>query len=78
MKMSNEILLPTNQNINNCIKAIGQELIRRSDYISNDIRGVQTISINATISPDEIVNFNITKNYLVKFKDRTKSSKEAE
>lgn len=50
------------------IKSIGQELIKRAEDISNDIERVQSISIYANITPLEIVNFDITKNYITEFK----------
>lgn len=50
------------------IKNIGQDLIDRAEDITNDIEGVQSISIYANITPLEIVNFDITKNYVTKFK----------
>lgn len=55
------------ENVNKSIKAIGQELIRRADDISSDIERVGTITINAVLTPTEIVNFDITKNYTAEF-----------
>lgn len=57
------------EKVNKSIKAIGQELIRRADDISNDIEKVGTITINAVLTPGEIVNFNITKNYTAEFEN---------
>ncbi len=50
------------------IKEIGQELINRAEDISNDVEGVQSINIQVSIIPNEIVNVNVTKNYVVGFK----------
>lgn len=47
----------------NAIKAIGQGLINRADDICNDLNRVRSITIYAHITPEEIVNFDITKNY---------------
>lgn len=45
------------------IKAIGQSIINRADDICNDLNRVSSITIHAHITPLEIVNFDITKNY---------------
>lgn len=69
--MSKEILIPTGkENVNKSIKAIGQELIRRADDIANDINKVSSITINAVLTPDEIVNFDVTKNYIAEFENK--------
>lgn len=66
--MSKEIILPIGkENVNKSIKAIGQELIKRADDIANDIERVTTITINAVITPEEVVNFGVTKNYTAEF-----------
>ncbi len=66
-----EILRPIGKkDCNKSIKAIGQELIKRADDITNDIARVNTITINAVIRPDEIVNFDIIKNYTAEFEDK--------
>lgn len=70
--MSKEIVIPIGKNnINKAIKAIGQELIKRADDISNDIERVSYINIYATLTPDEITSFDITKNYVAEFEDET-------
>ena len=69
--MSKEILIPTGkENVNKSIKAIGQELIRRADDIANDINKVSSITINVVLTPDEIVNFDVTKNYIAEFENK--------
>lgn len=55
------------ENVKKSIKAIGQELIKRADDISNDIEMVSNITINAVLTPEEITNFDITKNYTAMF-----------
>ena len=47
----------------NGIKAIGQSLINRADDICNDLNLVRSITIYAHMTPSEVVNFDITKNY---------------
>ena len=44
------------------IKSIGQDLINKAEDITNDID-----SIYANINPLEVVSFDVTKNYVVKF-----------
>lgn len=68
--MAKEMVLPQGQyNVNKAIKAIGQELIKRAEDISNDIERVKTISIYAILTPDEITNFDITKNYVAEYEE---------
>ena len=55
------------------ITSIGQELIRRAKDIPNDIERVTKIKINAEISADEVVNVNITKNYVTEFEEEKKN-----
>lgn len=57
------------ENTKKAIIAIGQELIRRSDDICNDLDFVGSISISAELLPTEIANFNINKNYIARFKE---------
>ncbi len=66
--MSKEILIACGkEKVNKSIKATGQELIRRADDITNDIEFVKEITIHATITPNEIVNFDVNKNYTARF-----------
>ena len=67
--MEKEIIALGKENINKAIKAIGQELIRRADEISFNIERVSTITINAVLTPAEVVNFDITKNYIATFQE---------
>ena len=52
-----------------CIKAIGQSLINKAKDISRNIDLVTSIIIHAEINSDEIVNFNVTKNYIATLND---------
>lgn len=52
------------------IIAIGQELIKRAEDITNDIEQVTSITISAKLNPLEIVNFNVTKNYTAIIEDK--------
>ena len=51
------------------IIAIGQELIKRAEDITNDLERVNSITIFAQLNPNEIVNFDITKNGCLCFKN---------
>lgn len=50
--------------------AIGQELIRRADDICRDIERVSSITILSTITADEIVTVDVTKNYGVAYEEK--------
>lgn len=52
-----------NVKVSECIKSIGEDLIARADDIARDLRNVTSININSKISYDEIINYDITKNY---------------
>lgn len=52
------------------IISIGQELIKRAKDITNDIERVTTIKIDALISADEVINVNVTKNYITDFEEK--------
>ncbi len=58
------------ENVKNAIIAIGQELIKRSDDITNDLKLVANIEINAKLIPNEFVNFDIKKNYIATYEDK--------
>lgn len=64
-------LVPTGkENVKKSIIAIGQELIKRADDITNDIKFVANIEISAKLTPDEVTNFNIKKNYIATYEDK--------
>lgn len=65
-----EIIVPIGiENVSKGIKAIGQELIKKANEISKDIERVNTITINAVLTPEKIVNFDITKNFTATFEE---------
>ena len=57
------------ENCNKALKAIGQNIIDRSDDITNDLEKVSKIIIHAELNPAEITSFSITKEYIAEFKD---------
>ena len=59
-----------NESAKNGIIAIGQELIRRAEDITKDIDNVSSITIYAQMNPNEVVNFDITKNYIARLVDK--------
>ena len=66
-----EPLIPTGkENAKKSIIAIGQELIKRADDITNDIKFVANIEISAKLTPDDVTNFNIKKNYIAMYEDK--------
>lgn len=69
--------ITVNSEVAKCIKAIGQDLIDRADDISNDVKNVVSITIYSKIVGEEIMNYDVTKNYYVKeFIDYNKIYKE--
>ena len=52
---------------------IGQELIRRAKDISNDVERVTSIKIEVKIVPDEMINVDVTKNYVTEFEEEGKN-----
>lgn len=66
-----EPLIPTGkENVKKSIIAIGQELIKRADDITNDLKFVANIEVYAKLTPDEITNFDIKKNYMATYEDK--------
>ena len=66
-----EPLIPTGkENVKKSITAIGQELIKRADDITNDLKFVANIEINAKLTVDEVTNFDIKKNYIARFEEK--------
>lgn len=58
------------ENVKKSIIAIGQELIKRASDIANDLKLVTNIEIYAKLTPDEVTNFDIKKNYIATFEDK--------
>ena len=66
-----ETLTPVGkENVKKSIIAIGQELIERADDITNDLKFVANIEINAKLTVDEVTNFDIKKNYIARFEKK--------
>ena len=57
--------MTVNDSIEECIKAIGENLKNRAKDISQDLDRVTSITIHAEIKRGEIINFDVTKNYAV-------------
>ncbi len=58
------------EKVKKSIIAIGQELIKKADDITNDITFVANIEISAKLTPDEVTNFNIKKNHIATYEDK--------
>ena len=67
-----EVIVTNNEATKKGIIAIGQSLIERAEEISRDLDRVTSITIFAQLNPSEIVNFDITKNYIAEFKEENK------
>lgn len=63
MIMATAIAIRSKEDVKKAIIAVGQELIKKAEDISNDMKHVASISIYARLDPSEVVNFDITKNY---------------
>lgn len=63
------IHITTKDGVEKCIKAIGQSLIEKAEDIAKDIKGVSSITIFAEINPQEVINFDVTKNYYAALDD---------
>ena len=67
-----KIIIKNEETAKNGIIAIGQSLIERAEEITRDLDRVQSITIFAQINPGEIINFDITKNYIAELKEENK------
>lgn len=67
-----KIIVNNGKTAKKSIIAIGQSLIERAEEISRDLDRVTSITIYAQLNPSEIVNFDITKNYIAEFKEENK------
>lgn len=67
-----KIIVNNEETAKKSIIAIGQSLIERAEEISRDLDRVTSITIYAQLNPSEIVNFDITKNYIAEFKEENK------
>ena len=66
------IIIKNEETAKNGIIAIGQSLIERAEEISRDLDRVTSITIFAQLNPCEIINFDITKNYIAELKEENK------
>ena len=66
------IITKNEETAKNGIIAIGQSLIERAEEITRDLDRVSSITIFAQIKPGEIINFDITKNYIAELKEENK------
>ena len=66
------IIIKNEETAKNGIIAIGQSLIERAEEITKDLDRVTSITIFAQINPSEIINFDITKNYIAELKEENK------
>ena len=64
--------IKSEETVKNGIIAIGQSLIERAEEITRDLDRVASITIFAQINPGEIINFDITKNYIAELKEENK------
>ena len=65
-----KISIKNNKTAKEGIIAIGQELIKRAENITTDLKDVGYITIYAQLNPTEIVNFDVTKNYIANFEEK--------
>jgi len=68
-------MLKKDNDLEKWVKAIGRNIIDKAEDIGRDTNKVRTVTIYACITPDEILNFDITKNYGVEMMEE-KESKE--
>lgn len=68
-------MLKKDKDLEKWVKAIGQNIIDKAEDIGRDTNKVRTVTIYACITPEEILNFDITKNYGVEMMEE-KESKE--
>lgn len=61
--MSIPIAPRSKESVKNGMIALGQELIKRAEDVSNDIEHVTSITVYARLNLAEVVNLDITKNY---------------
>lgn len=58
---------PIEENIVEIIKDIGKTIIDKAEETGENVDGVRSISIYATINPGEISTVDITKQYITGF-----------
>lgn len=70
--MQKQLIPIGKEKVKESIIAIGQELIKRADDITNDLKFVANIEISAKLTPDEVTNFSISKNYIAIYEEEGK------
>ena len=66
------VIIKNEETAKNGIIAIGQSLIEKAEEITRDLDRVASITIFAQLNPREIINFDITKNYIAELKEENK------
>ncbi len=59
-------------NVRKGVIAISQNLLENIDEICSNLDNVDSITIHAELKPNEICNFDITKNHIANFKEESK------
>lgn len=62
--MTKKIYENINEEVERCIKSIGEDLIKRASDIARDLERVTNISIYSRIESGTIINYDVTKNYI--------------
>lgn len=62
------------ENTRKAIIAIGEDLIRRANDITNDLKYVASITISSKIEGGEIVNFDVNKDYVATIEEDEKKT----
>lgn len=69
-------VVPNAENLKDCLISVGRDIIRKADYIAQEGgEHVSSVTIHAELTPSEILNFNITKNYLANFEFKKEKQK---
>lgn len=68
-----EIEINSKATLEQAIIAIAQELMKRAKEISNDVDSVTTVDIHAVLTPGEVANFDVKKNYIAYFEPTKKA-----
>ena len=66
------IITKNEETAKNGIIAIGQSLIEKAEEVARDLDRVTSITIFAQLNLGEIINFDITKNYIAELKEENK------
>ena len=66
---NSEVKLSINEITKQNLEALGKSIIKNAEEVSRDLKGVTSITIFAQLNPDEVINYDITKNYNVLFEE---------